>query len=215
MPNFNTGFTKAQIITALTNGLNAATQADIGELSSSIETEIETRQDADSDIAEKLAYIVDSGAKNKMPMTHASGSITRYGVTCTWDSDAGTMTLSGSHVSTDSSAIFEFYSGNAADQKLLAAGTYHLSGVPNGGSTQTYRAALASVTGGADTGNGADFTITQPVAMAYRILVSGNVTFNNMVFKPMICDKKAFEISDKFVPYKPSNQDLYEMILAL
>ena len=215
MANFNTGLTKSQIITALTNGLNAATQADIGELSSSIETEIEARQDADSDIAEKLAYIVDSGAKNKMPMTHASGSITKYGVTCTWDPDAGTMTLAGSHVSSDPASIFEFYSGNAVDQKLLAAGTYHLSGVPNGGSTQTYRAVLTSVTGGVDTGNGADFTITQPVAMAYRIFVSGNVTFDNMVFKPMICDKKAFKISDKFVPYKPSNQDLYEMILAL
>jgi hypothetical protein len=84
-------------------------------------------------------------------MTHAAGSVTRNGVTCTWDPDAGTMTLSGTHTSSDAAAIFEFYSGNAVAQRVLPAGTYRISGCPAGGSTSTYRAAMTSIQGAVDT----------------------------------------------------------------
>lgn len=163
--------------------------------------------------ADLLADLIDNGAKNLIQMTHASGSITRYGVTCTWDPVAGTMTLSGGHVSTDNAAIFEFYSGNAVDQRVLPAGTYHLSGVPSGGSTSTYRAALTSITSAVDTGSGKTFTLTEPIYGAYRILVSGNCDFSiPLVFKPMVCLDDAYKISDKFVPYCPSLKDLYAMV---
>lgn len=160
-----------------------------------------------------LAEIIDSGAKNKIEMTHAAGSVTRNGVTCTWDPDAGTMTLSGTHTSSDAAAIFEFYSGNAVNQRVLPAGTYHLSGCPTGGSTSTYRAALTSITGAVDTGNGATFTISAPIYGAYRILISGNCDFTTpVVFKPMVTPQDAWEISDKFVPYCPTLADLYALV---
>lgn len=160
-----------------------------------------------------LADIINSGAKNKIEMTHAAGSVTRNGVTCTWDPDAGTMTLSGTHTSSDAAAIFEFYSGNAVDQRVLPAGTYRISGCPAGGSTSTYRAAMTSIQGAVDTGNGATFTISEPIYGAYRILISGNCDFTTpAVFKPMVTPQDAYDISDKFVPYCPTLADLYALV---
>ena len=186
-----------------------ASKADKTELAA--ETAAREAADAKHDAA--LVNLIDGGAKNLLQMTHESGSATRYGVTCTWDADAGTMTLTGTHATNDSAAIFEFYSGNAADQRVLPAGTYYLSGVPAGGSTNTYRASLTSITGGVDTGNGATFTLAEPKYAAYRILISGDCDFTDgYVFKPMICAKAAWDISDKFVPYCPTNAELYAMI---
>lgn len=160
-----------------------------------------------------LADLIDTGAKNLLEMTHASGSITRYGVTCTWDTDAGTMTFTGAHAAADSAAIFEFYSGNAVDQKVIPTGEYHLSGVPAGGSTATYRAVLIGITGGVDTGNGADFTLSEPHYAAYRILISGECDFTGgMTFRPMICTQDAWTISQQFVPYVPTLSDLYKLV---
>lgn len=165
------------------------------------------------DIRDAVKVLVDNGAKNLIEMTHAAGSITRNGVTCTWDTSAGTMTLSGGHVSTDNASIFEFYSGNAVDQRVIPAGTYHISGCPSGGSTSTYRAALTSITGAVDTGSGATFTITEPIYAAYRILISGNCDFSTpVVFKPMVCYEEFYKMSDSFMPYAPTNRGLYELI---
>lgn len=178
--------------------------------------ETAARETADAAHDTLLADLIDGGAKNLLQMTHAAGSVTRYGVTCTWDPDAGTMTLTGTHVQGTDAAIFEFYSGSAADQRELPAGKYHLSGVPSGGSTATYRASLSGITGGVDTGSGADFTLTEPLYAAYRILITGDCDFTGgMVFKPMICAKAAWDISNKFVPYCPTNAELYAMIKNL
>jgi hypothetical protein len=175
--------------------------------------ETTAREAADAKHDAALVNLIDGGAKNLLEMTQTAETLTRYGVTCTYDKAAGTMTLTGSHAAADSSAIFEFYSGNAANQRVLPAGTYYLSGVPAGGSTSTYRASLTNITGGIDTGNGATFTLAEPKYAAYRILISGDCDFTGgYVFKPMICAKAAWDISDKFVPYCPTNAELYAMI---
>lgn len=156
---------------------------------------------------EQIVAITDSGAKNLIKMTHESGTVTRYGVTCLWDAEAGTMTLNGEHTASDSAAIFEIYSGNASDQRVLPAGEYHLSGCPIGGSTATYRATLSPMSV-VDTGDGKDFTLTEPSYAAYRILISGDVTFDNMVFRPMVCTKDAWNTSTTFEPYRPTYSEL-------
>lgn len=195
-------------ITALENG-----KADSTELTA----ETTARTAADAKHLAALVELVDGGAKNKLEMTQTQTTLERYGVTATFDKSAGTVKLTGSHVSTDSSAIFEFYAGNASDTRVLPSGSYHLSGAPSGGSTSTYRAALTSISSAVDTGSGADFTLDSPMYAAYRIIVSGNVNFgtNGMVFRPMICSKAAWDISQTFVPYCPSMAELYAMIQAL
>lgn len=177
----------------------------------SLSSETSARISADNEQVDAISEIINSSSKNLLEMTHASGSITRYGVTCKWDPVEGTMTLTGSHVSTDSGSVFEIYSGNATDQRVLPAGTYHLSGVPSGGSTNTWRAQLSPMNA-IDTGSGATFTLTESSYAAYRILVSGNVNFGTegMVFKPMVCTKASWDISKKFVPFRPSYDELIE-----
>lgn len=179
---------------------------------SALENRIGEAENRITQLQAAAAGLIDRGAKNLLQMTHASGSLTRYGVTCTWDTDAGTMTLNGSHVSTDSTAIFEFYSGNASDQRQVPAGDYVLTGCPSGGSTSTYRATLTGITGGIDTGNGAEFTLASQTYLAYRILVSGNVSFTDKVFKPMVTYQDYYKISPVFVPYAPTNAELYALI---
>ena len=175
--------------------------------------ETTAREAADAKHDTLLADLIDGGAKNLLPMTHAAGSTTKNGVTCTWDPDAGTMTLTGSHAAGADSCIFEFYAGSAADQKVIPAGTYHLSGVPTGGSTSTFRAALTDISGAVDTGNGAVFTISSPHYVAYRILISNACDFTGgVVFYPMVTPQAAYDISDKFMPHCPTLSELYAMV---
>ena len=171
---------------------------------------------------EALAYIVDSGPKNIMPITTSVTSETKRGITATYDLEKGTITLNGTHDG-NGDANFYLYVGNAADQKKIPAGSYHLSGCPEGGNTATY-CLIVNYVGGSptykvDSGSGLDFTISTTGLMVPYIRIrkpaGQTVSFTNAVFRPMICDKAAWEISKKHVPYKPSNQELYEMIKAL
>ncbi|MBQ5339801.1 MAG: hypothetical protein J6Z40_11630 [Oscillospiraceae bacterium] len=162
-----------------------------------------------------LAELIDSGAKNKVHITRSTLTETKRGITATFDPVAGTVELDGDHDGTGG-AIFELYSGNAADQPKLPPGTYHLSGCPAGGSTTTYRISLASSINATDTGDGVDFTIDTAAALAPRILISepsgASVSFNHTVCKIMVCLKSAWDISNKFVPYCPDLQELWGMI---
>lgn len=160
--------------------------------------------------------MINSGAKNLLQMTQTQTTITRTSgnssVTAVYDKTAGTVTLTGAHYTGDNTIIFEFYSGSAADTPIIPAGDYHLSGVPTGGSTATYRAALLSISGAADTGNGATFVLNDAHYVAYRILISGDCTLDNMVFRPMITPQIIYGISPDFRPYCPTLQQLYAMV---
>ena len=166
-----------------------------------------------------LAELIDSGAKHIMPMSNTQASETKRGITATYDFAAGTITLTGTHDGTGD-ALFYLYTGNATDQKVIPAGSYHLSGCPAGGSADTYCLIVQNVGGSPvykiDTGTGQDFTIASDGRMAPLIRVKKpagqTVSFDNAVFRPMICAKAAWDISDKFVPYVPSNAELYAMI---
>ena len=186
---------------------------DISQIRSELqahENRIDAAENRITALEAAAALLIDRGSKNLLEMTHADGSVTRYGVTCTWSRADGTMTLTGSHAAADSTAIFEFYAGSASDQRQIVPGDYHLAGVPSGGSTSTYRGALTSITGAVDTGSGADFSITADIYLAYRILVSGTVDFGaGKVFMPIVCPASYWQLSQAIVPYAPTNRDIY------
>jgi hypothetical protein len=192
---------------------DAYTKSEVDGFVSGLNTRIDDVEDEQSNQLDYIRRLVDESAKNLLEMTQTLTEITRNGVTASYDKAAGTVTLTGSHSGNDPAAIFEFYSGNAADQRILPAGVYHLSGCPSGGSTSKYRGVLTQITGGVDTGNGATFTLAEPKYAAYRILISGDCDFTGgYVFKPMICRIEDWNISEKFVPYTPTLHELYEMI---
>ena len=182
-----------------------------------LDAEESARTAADTNHDAALASVIDGESKNLMPIANQRTSETKRGITAVYDPIAGTVTLTGTHDGTGD-ANFYCYIGNAADQKAIPAGEYHLSGVPAGGSTATYVLILTNLNA-YDDGNGKDFTLNSAGTLAPYIRVrkpeGQDVTFDNVVFRPMVCAKSAYAISPKFVPYHPSVAEMYAMIKAL
>lgn len=195
---------------------DAYTKSEVDGFVSGLNTRIDDVEDEQSNQLDYIRRLVDEGAKNLLEMTQTQTSITRTSgnssVTAVYDKGSGTVTLTGQHYTGDSTLIFEFYSGAATDTKVLPAGTYHMSGCFTGGSTSTWRAVLNGISGAVDVGNGVTFTLNASQYCALRILVSGNCTLNDTVFKPMVCRIEDWNISEKFVPYTPTLHELYEMV---
>ena len=148
-----------------------------------------------------MNYAANYGVKNFLKLNPQSTS--SGGVTITVNSD-GTITSTGS---TSNSAAALQINNNV----VLPAGDYILSGCPSGGSDSTYRLDISG-TQYYDTGSGVQFT-SSGTALIIRMRIGANVSVNNFVWKPMI--RRADVTSSEFVPYAPSNRELYEMILAL
>ena len=193
MPNFDTGMTKQQLITALTKGLNAADEDDLEELtqivqdkanSSDLTDEETARTNADNKIIAALASIIDStGAKNRLSV------------------NSGT-TSSGQGYFVQDLPI------------SLPPGDYiwKMTRTGNASTSFVVKAAddteLARITRGAGvTDIVSEFSITGTAAK-----VSVYVGFSVTVSNAMICSKAAYEISPAFVPYAPTNAELYNMI---
>jgi hypothetical protein len=65
---------------------------------------------------------------------------------------------------------------------------------------------------------GAGSTIAQyddAKSVAVSIYFSSGATADNLVIKPMICTQNSWNFSHEFVPYAPSNAELYRALLAL
>lgn len=102
----------------------------------------------------------------------------------------------------------------------IAVGDYILSGCPTGGGEEgsNYRLFAwnpsETVRGATDIGLGietqCDYTHTKDANIA--IIVGANCLADNLLFKPMLCDKAIWEVSSNYVHYIPNNQKLYEMI---
>ena len=193
MPNFDTGMTKQQLITALTKGLNAADEDDLEELtqivqgkanSSDLTDEETARANADNKIIAALANILDStGAKNRLSV------------------NSGT-TGSGYGYFVENLPI------NLPPGEYVAKMTRDTSGqltlvVRDASNNELARISKASGV----TNFEEEFTITGTAAK-----VSVYVGFSVTVSNAMICSKSAYEISPAFVPYAPTNAELYNMI---
>lgn len=160
-----------------------------------------------------LAELVDSGAKNLLKITVASQTI--GGVTFTVNDD-GTVTVDGTNTGTGSVSFMLVTNQQAT---LISDGDYWLSGCPQGGGTNTFdlrwfryspNASAYDIGSGAaihKNGNTTDSNIA--------IVVRPGVTVNNITFKPMLCTKAAWDISQEFVPYRPSYDEIVARIEAL
>lgn len=151
--------------------------------------------------------IANLGAKNLLEVTSATRTVN--GVTFTVNNDQ-TITVNGTNTGT-STALFAI--NNIPLQSGIA---YTLSGCPSGGSSATYYLGSLDTTNwqtfATDTGNGGTATLSEPKAIQFRIGVRTGVTVNNLVFKPML---RRAEITDNtFVPYAPTNRELYETRFA-
>lgn len=165
-----------------------------------------------------LIELVDGGAKNRLPFndlaviramntggTWVDNAYTWNGVTFTINSDFS-VTVDGTATGGNAVLVLSRTGGFSIEE-----GSWVLSGCPEGGSGSTYNIAIAGTV--SDTGNTAEFTaVTSKLVRLY--IVSGT-TADGLIFKPMVCSKAEWDISQAYQPYRPSYQELYERILAL
>lgn len=161
-----------------------------------------------------LAELVDSGAKNLLKITGTSQTI--RGVTFTVNDDE-TVSVDGTN-STSSSAVF-YLNILPADTASNYNGCI-LTGCPQGGSTSTYRLSVQLNSGSftvyaSDIGGGSTIHDVPSADCRVAIVVYPGATVNNLIFKPMICTKAAWDISQAYVPYRPSYDELVARIEAL
>lgn len=149
--------------------------------------------------------LVDNGAKNKLSI--GTPTTVPAGLTCTQNND-GTYTVSGS-LTAPASIVFNIdtISGNLV-----------LSGCPEGGGNDTYLLRItksgSQISGSVDIGNGSEVFTMDGTGYALNIRF-GVGTYTDVVFKPMICSKAAWDISQTYQPYAMSNAELTAAIQAL
>ncbi|MBQ6170514.1 MAG: hypothetical protein IJK30_11230 [Ruminococcus sp.] len=185
-------------------------------------SEAQNRQDS-LDTAEAadraaLAELIDGAAKNRLPFKDISmikqmntggtwdGNVyTNRGVTFTVNDDFS-VTVSGTATGGNGVLVLSPRGGFSIEE-----GEWVLSGCPSGGSTATYNISIANTT--SDTGRAAEFTSVS--AKLVRIYILDGTTVDDLVFRPMVCSKAAWDISQTFEPYRPSYAELYAMVQAL
>lgn len=188
-----------------------------------------------SGIEDALAAVIDGGAKNLIPFDLEAMKAGNSSAGYTWSDNVctisdgsslnivitvgadGVITATGSKPATSSGLNFRIVP--AAEAYDLPLGDYVLSGCPAGGSSATYqlRALINNSSVFAqDTGAGASFTTTAATMERIEIAFGTSAISNmNLTFRPMISAKALYDASDKYVPYVPSMQELYQRILAL
>ena len=184
---------------------------------------VQNRQDS-LDTAEAadraaLAELIDGTAKNRLPITSVDSlkQLNTYG---TWENNVYTHSSGVVFTVNDDMSIIANGTASGANAVFILsmpggfsieAGNWILSGCPSGGSTSTYNITIAGTT--SDTGTTGSFTSCSKVLV--RIYVINGTSISNAVFRPMVCSKAAWDISQTYKPYRPSYAELYEMVKAL
>lgn len=141
-----------------------------------------------------LIELVDSGTKNKLSIGIPTSVPT--GLTCV-RSDDGTYTVSGTLTSANSIS----FNIGAIEGDLV------LSGCPEGGGDDTYLLRItksgSQIPNSVDTGNGSGVFTMDGTGYALGIRLAAG-TYNDLIFKPMICTKADWDISQSYQPYRPN-----------
>lgn len=164
---------------------------------------------------------VDEGAKNLINSVNLS-AIKLLNTVGTWSENVYTRNNIEWTVNADGTISVRTVSGASIGGgslivpcQTISSGAYMLSGCPSGsdeganfdirwGSTSTYR----------DVGNGKEISVSGSNNVYVR--VNNGVTISSsIVFKPMICTAADWAVSQKFVPYRPSYDELIARIEAL
>lgn len=192
----STTYTKGQVDTALAAKLNTA---DVdAALSSTSTNPVQNKV-----VQAPVARLVDAGAKNLAAIETSTPHVSN-GVTFT--ASNGLINASGTASDSADAAFVVF------GDKTLKPGNYCVSGCPSGGAIGKYRIDLV-VDGNVyrDVGSDVSFTVASNASVRMQIVVYRGNSVNDLTFKPMLCTAEDYAISPEFVPYAPSNRELYEL----
>ena len=185
------------------------------------EDEIESQGTALDEDRAALVEIVDSGAKNVLNYTeigtnNSHGAVyISNGVTFTLNSD-GSITAERTTASTvDSSCNLRIASSSLYIDDFCN-GNYILSGCPEGGGDTTYSLrAIRDDYRPTDTGNGVELPDKGANTNIYINMLVMAAFEGTITFRPMICTKAAWDISQQYVPHRPSYDEIIARIEAL
>lgn len=177
----------------------------------------------DLDILSSTTYdyitnLINEGAKNLVNITAQSGIFN--GVTFTVNDD-GTVKLSGTATQYYSFRICGVSGSNAyADAIPIPRGEYVLSGIGTGASSSKQRFILGLFANDSASRQSISiydnypFSITSDSArFDLSIYTATGAAYSpDIIVSPMICEAWKQAITDKFIPYSPSNADLARMI---
>lgn len=149
-----------------------------------------------------LVKLIDGGTKNFLKNEGTTTS------TATVNPD-GTITINGTNTSTVNITL--------STTTKLPAGDYVLS-TENTGSNVYLTARVANDIQYTCTGNTKSITFTlneETTLERIYLFINANTSIDNLKITPMICSKVAWDISQKYVPYRPSYDELVARITAL
>lgn len=168
---------------------------------------------------EALSKIIDEGPKNKINFSNMT-MIKSQNTGGTWDNNVFTHNSGVTFTVNDDFSITVNGTATGSNAVLvlsptggltLEEGNWVLSGCPEGGNTTTYNISIAGTA--SDIGNSAEFNSVS--SKLVRIYVLNGVTVDNLTFKPMVCSKTEWNISKKYVPYRPSYDEVIARLIAL
>ena len=171
---------------------------------------LSTNDYTDADRA-TLVELVDGGAKNKMKYKSnlvAGYTETKGEVTFIVNDDLSiTATSNGANVA--ARRTLSLYDGVA----LHSNGDIISGGLSSQCIVKCELNEAPYTDYGTDKGTGTHMTTASGEVVVFVRVEAGTAV--DVTFKPMICTKAAWDISQTYQPYRPSYQALYEMILAL
>ena len=180
--------------------------------SADLTAEETARANADAAQMNGIIGLINEGSKNVLDISSAQ-TLVIGDLTFTVNSDFS-ITLSGKN-SGSSAAFFSI-------PVTIPAGLYYFTGMSESGGSGSYRLELRTPTA---TGT-VSLTCenTAPVSWGpsstyngfFNIRVAAGYEFTTAkTVKPMICERWKYNITDLYVPYRPSLNDLWAMIKAL
>lgn len=195
--------------------------ATMNERLSGIESEQESQGTALDEDRAALAEIVDSGAKNVLSYTeigtnssHGS-TFTNNGVTFTLNSDGSVTAERTETAVVDSSCNLRVASSSLYIDDFCN-GSYILSGCPEGGGDTTYSLrAIRDNYRPTDTGVGVELPDKDTNTNIYINMLVMAAFEGSITFKPMVCTKAAWGVSQKYISHRPSYDELIARIEAL
>ena len=195
-----------------TDGIISATETSMDTIPTENSTNAITSGAVYTDSANQqleINYAINTGAKNLLKYDGCSASSTT-GVSYNINAD-GTVTVNGTPQGSSPSYVQIMLNGNAVTVGKFCDGHHILSGCPAGGGDNKYKMYAAKGTYSRfDYGDGVLLTETALTDVRIVIYIANGYTANNLVFKPMI---RRAEITDStYVPYAPTNRELYETI---
>lgn len=177
---------------------NVYTKAEIDDIVADIDA-----YDAKQTLA--LVHLINESGKNKVKPTATTQTVN--GITWTVNAD-GTITASGTATANSYVTI------QVLPADYVFDGNYFLCGCPSGGSASTY--ALYVARGSYtkyDYGDGVVLSSsTDGLNKNLIAIVYSGQTVTDLTFKPMICKKVYWDITQKYMPYCPTLPELYAMM---